>query len=77
LKIDAEVLVESLSDLPRLSRRAEEYGFDCLWVNETKHDPFVQLALAASQTRAMAVGSSVALAFTRSPTALAYAAWDL
>ncbi|HME18115.1 MAG TPA: TIGR03617 family F420-dependent LLM class oxidoreductase [Nitrososphaerales archaeon] len=77
MKIDAEIPADPLSDMPLLSRRAEEYGFDCLWVNETKHDPFVQLALAASQTRAIAVGSSVALAFTRSPTALAYAAWDL
>jgi probable F420-dependent oxidoreductase len=77
LKIDAEILAESPSELPLLSRRAEECGFDCLWVNETKHDPFVQLAVAASQTKAIAIGSSVALAFTRSPTALAYAAWDL
>ena len=60
-----------------LSKKAEEYGFDCFWVNETKHDPFVQLSLAAQSTRRISLGTSIALAFTRSPTTLAYTAWDL
>ena len=60
-----------------LARKAEAYGFDCLWVNETKHDPFVQLALAATSTTKIGLGTSIALAFTRSPTTLAYTAWDL
>ena len=77
MKMDVEVSVDSPADIGVLSKRAEEYGFDCLWVNETKHDPFVQLALAAAETRRIMVGTSIALAFTRSPTTLAYAAWDL
>ncbi|HMD78858.1 MAG TPA: TIGR03617 family F420-dependent LLM class oxidoreductase, partial [Nitrososphaerales archaeon] len=36
-----------------------------------------QLALAAAETKRISVGTSIALAFTRSPTTLAYAAWDL
>lgn len=77
MKIDAEVYVPSPTDVPMLSRKAEEYGFDCVWVNETKHDPFIQLALAASHTATISIGTSIALAFTRSPTTLAYAAWDV
>jgi len=77
LKIDAELFASSPGEVPRLSRGAEEMGFDCLWVNETKHDPFVQLAVAAVSTKSIALGSSIALAFTRSPTALAYSSWDL
>ncbi|MGD0396209.1 MAG: TIGR03617 family F420-dependent LLM class oxidoreductase [Nitrososphaerales archaeon] len=77
MKMDVEVSADSLADVCLLSKRAEEYGFDCLWVNETKHDPFVQLALAVAETRSINVGTSIALAFTRSPTTLAYAAWDL
>lgn len=77
MKMDVEVSADSPTDVGLLSKRAEEYGFDCLWVNETKHDPFVQLALAAAETRSIKVGTSIALAFTRSPTTLAYAAWDL
>lgn len=60
-----------------MSRKAEKVGFGCLWFNETKHDPFVQLALAAAGTSKALVGSSIALAFTRSPTSIAYAAWDI
>jgi probable F420-dependent oxidoreductase len=77
LKIDAEVAVGSPAEIPDLARKAEAFGFDCFWVNETKHDPFVQLALAAGATSSASLGTSIALAFTRSPTALAYTAWDL
>jgi probable F420-dependent oxidoreductase len=77
LKVDAELAVGSPADAAELARKAERCGFDCLWVNETKHDPFVQLALAAASTSRMRVGTSIALAFTRSPTSLAYTAWDL
>jgi probable F420-dependent oxidoreductase len=77
MKMDAEIAVDSPSDAGALARTAERYGFDCVWVNETKHDPFVQLALAAAETKKIMVGTSIALAFTRSPTTLAYTAWDL
>lgn len=77
MKVDAEVMVDSPAEIPELSKKAEEYGFGCFWVNETKHDPFVQLALAAANTKRIQIGTSIALAFTRSPTTLAYAAWDL
>ncbi len=77
MKIDAELFEVSPAEVSSLARRAEEFGFDCIWMNETKHDPFVQLALAASQTSSISLGTSIALAFTRSPTTLAYTAWDL
>jgi probable F420-dependent oxidoreductase len=77
MKIDAEISVDSPSEAGPLSKMAEQYGFDCVWFNETKHDPFVQLALAAANTKRTMVGTSIALAFTRSPTTLAYTAWEL
>ena len=77
MKVDAEIAVASPGEAAALAAKAEEYGFDCLWVNETKHDPFVQIALAAGSTRKIELGTSIALAFTRSPTTLAYTAWDL
>jgi probable F420-dependent oxidoreductase len=77
LKVDAEVAVDSPVEAAALARKAEEFGFDCFWVNETRHDPFVQLAFAAGSTEKIGIGTSIALAFTRSPTTLAYAAWDL
>jgi probable F420-dependent oxidoreductase len=77
LKIDAELAVNSPDEVPGLAKKAEGFGFDCLWVNEVKHDPFMELALAAVETKTMALGTSIALAFTRSPTTLAYSTWDL
>jgi probable F420-dependent oxidoreductase len=77
LKIDAEVALLSPAEAGGLARKAESFGFDCFWVNETKHDPFLQLALAAASTERIRLGTSIALAFTRSPTTLAYTAWDL
>jgi probable F420-dependent oxidoreductase len=77
VKIDAELVTDSLSDIPALARKAEEFGFDCVWANETKHDAFVQLALASLGTHTISLGSSIALAFTRSPMTIAYAAWDI
>jgi probable F420-dependent oxidoreductase len=77
MKLDVEISADSPAEAGLLSKRAEQYGFDCMWVNETKHDPFVQLALAAAETKRIMVGTSIALAFTRSPTTLAYTAWDL
>ena len=77
MKIDAEVAVDDPSEAAMLSKKAEAFGFDCLWVNETKHDPFLQLALAAKSTKKIRLGTAIALAFTRSPTTIAYTAWDL
>jgi probable F420-dependent oxidoreductase len=77
LKIDAEIFAASPAEVPALARKAEESGFECVWVNETQHDPFVQLSLAAANTKKVMLGTSIALAFTRSPTTIAYTAWDL
>ena len=77
MKMDVEIVVDSPSDAGGLSVKAEQMGFDCVWVNETKHDPFLQLALAAVETKKIMIGTSIALAFTKSPTSLAYTAWDL
>lgn len=77
MKVDAEIFPGSLSSITELAKRGEKFGFDCLWVNETKHDPFVQLAVAALATKRVMLGTSIALAFTRSPTTLAYSSWDI
>ena len=77
MKVDAEIAVSSPAEAAGLAAKAEDYGFDSLWVNETKHDPFVQIATAAGSTSRIGLGTSIALAFTRSPTTLAYTSWDL
>jgi probable F420-dependent oxidoreductase len=77
MKIDARLVYRSLAEVGEIARTAEALGFDGLWASETDHDPFLGLALAASATSRITVGTAIALAFTRSPTTLAHTAWDL
>jgi probable F420-dependent oxidoreductase len=61
-----------------LARQVEERGgVRGLFVAEAAHDPFIALALAASATERLEIGTSIALAFARSPMAMAYSAYDL
>jgi probable F420-dependent oxidoreductase len=48
-----------------------------LFVAEAQHDPFVSLALAASSTSTLQLGTSIAIAFARTPMSMAYSAYDL
>jgi probable F420-dependent oxidoreductase len=57
--------------------RLEELGYEGLWTTETRHDPFLPIALAAASTSRVALGTAIATAFTRSPMVTALAAWDL
>lgn len=59
------------------SAAAERDGYDGVMVPETIHDPFVVLTLAALATERVELGTKVAIAFARSPMALAYTANDL
>ncbi len=59
------------------SAAAERDGYDGVFVPETIHDPFVVLTLAAGATSRVELGTKVAIAFARSPMALAYTANDL
>ncbi len=56
---------------------AEEGGFGGLWTSETKHDPFLTLALASRVPSSLDLGSGIAVAFARNPYSVAQAAWDL
>jgi probable F420-dependent oxidoreductase len=59
------------------ARAAEAAGFGGLVALENAHEPFMPLALAALATSRIQIGSGVAIAFPRSPTITAHAAWDL
>ena len=56
---------------------AEQVGLDAVLVEETKDDPFQLLALGATTTSDVQLGTSVAMAFPRSPTITAMHAWTL
>jgi probable F420-dependent oxidoreductase len=56
---------------------AERMGYDGVSSNETAHDPFLPLALAATATSRVTLETRVAIAFPRSPMVVAYTARDL
>lgn len=56
---------------------AEADGYDSVQSNELRHDPFAPLAFAALATERVALATSVAIAFPRSPMIVANQAWDL
>jgi probable F420-dependent oxidoreductase len=69
---------DSPAALPDFARSVEERCPDAgLFVTEATHDPFVALALASTTTSRIRLGTSVALAFARTPMATAYSAYDV
>jgi len=77
VKLDAGMLTHDLKSIPDYARRVEALGYDCLWSSETQHDPFLPLAVAATVTSRVKLGTAIAVAFPRSPMILAHIAWDL
>jgi probable F420-dependent oxidoreductase len=66
---------ERVAELARAVERRG--GVRGLFVAEAAHDPFVALALASTATERIEVGTSVAVAFARTPMATAYSAYDV
>jgi probable F420-dependent oxidoreductase len=57
--------------------KLEAEGYDGLWVSETQHEPFMQCLQAGQSTESATVGTSIAIAFARTPMTLANAGYDL
>ncbi|MEX2423695.1 MAG: TIGR03617 family F420-dependent LLM class oxidoreductase [Acidimicrobiia bacterium] len=66
-----------VSDVPQAARNVEDLGFDGLVLTETKEDPYIVMALAATTTSRMDLTTAVAMAFPRSPTITAMTAWTM
>ncbi|WP_458690325.1 TIGR03617 family F420-dependent LLM class oxidoreductase [Nocardia tengchongensis] len=66
-----------LSQVPAVARRMEALGFDGIHIPETIHDSFAVALLAAEHTTRITLRTAITLAFVRSPTVVAYGAWDL
>ena len=77
VKLDASMVAPDLKSIPQYARRVEETGYECLWASETQHDPYLPLAVAATTTERIKLGTAIAVAFPRSPMITAYIAWDL
>ncbi|KJE23463.1 oxidoreductase [Frankia torreyi] len=76
MKIDAN-LSDDLAATPAGAARIEKEGYAGIWVGETRHDPFLQTLQATNATSTASVGTSIAIAFARTPMTLAYLGYDL
>ena len=77
MKLDCALHDYDLQAVAEYARRAEAAGYDCLWTSETQHDPFLPLTVAATATSSIKLGTSIAVAFSRSPMVIAHTAWDI
>ncbi|HEY7202027.1 MAG TPA: LLM class flavin-dependent oxidoreductase [Candidatus Dormibacteraeota bacterium] len=64
-------------DAGRLAAMAEDAGCEAVWVLDVRREPYLLAAAAVDATERVEVGTNVAVAFARSPTVTATAAWDL
>ena len=68
---------KKLADIPALAKKAEDLGFDGVGFGEVSVDAFLPATLSASSTSRLLVGTSISLAFVRSPMATAYTSWGI
>lgn len=77
MKLDRMVLAPRLEEAGAVAVCCEKAGCHGLWTSESRHDPFMPLAIASQATTRLELGTAIAVAFPRSPMITAIAAWDL
>ena len=77
MKIDGPILVENPIEAGPAAQALERVGYDGGFTFEGRHDPFLPLAMAASQTKRLELITAIAIAFARNPMILANIGWDL
>ena len=77
MKIDYHLEDSPLGAVAERAARAQALGFDGVFTADISHDPFLRVMAAASAAPGVEVGTSVAVAFARSPMVVAQTAWDL
>jgi probable F420-dependent oxidoreductase len=77
MKIDCLLPAAMPDAIASRVRELEALGVDGVWTFEAASDAFFPLAYAAQHTTRMSLGTNIAVAFARSPFAMAQAAWDL
>lgn len=72
-----DTFLGSIEQAASVAREAESGGFAGAFTGEVSADPFLPLVAAASETERLELGTAIAVAFARSPMAVAYTANDL
>jgi probable F420-dependent oxidoreductase len=76
MQIDASVS-DDIGATQEAARRVEREGYSGMWVWETRHDPFMQCLQASMATESISIGTSIAIAFARTPMTQANIGYDL
>ena len=76
MKVDVGVNSDPLH-IGKAAQAMERNGYDGIRVSETNRDPFIPLAIAAAETTAIELVTSVVVAFARNPMSLALQAHEL
>ena len=77
MKIDAALFSANPADAGPAAAKLEQLGYAGAFTFEGPHDPFFPIAVAAQQTERIELGTSIAIAFARSPMLLAHIGNDL
>ncbi len=77
MRVFATLPQEDLRAAGQLARAFEADGYDGLVCSENKHDPFMPLAVAATNTTRVELHTGITIAFARSPMVIATMGWDL
>ncbi|MDT7943162.1 MAG: TIGR03617 family F420-dependent LLM class oxidoreductase [Dehalococcoidia bacterium] len=77
MRVETGFMGRTIAEIKEAAQHVEALGFDGLITPETGHDPFFPLLIAAEHTQRITLGTSVAIAFPRSPFVTAQIAWDL
>ena len=77
MKVDTGLSMIATADSRSAAAEAERAGYAAVWTSEVTHDPFISVALAATATGRVELGTAIAVAFARSPMTTAVQANDL
>jgi probable F420-dependent oxidoreductase len=77
MRVATSIVSDTLQEAAARAGAAEVAGYDTVLTMENRHEPFLPLASAVMTTERIELGTSVAIAFPRSPMIVAHTSWDL
>jgi probable F420-dependent oxidoreductase len=77
MKVEMAITEPDFTATGEAAAKLEAQGLDCAIVFEAAHEAFLQVLLAAQQTKHLEIATGVAIAFARSPMIVAQTAYDL
>ncbi|MGE5270349.1 MAG: TIGR03617 family F420-dependent LLM class oxidoreductase [Thiohalocapsa sp.] len=77
MRVFTTVPQHNLRLVPEAARAAEAVPYDGIIAMENQHEPFLALAVAGAATQRIELHTGVAIAFARTPMAVAEVGWDM